>query len=128
MLNPPTEPSPLGQFFGLKLGEFDPWKKTYSVEFLPTKAMTNFFRTVHGGALAAIFDETMAMLAYFLHGINSAVTDQISVSYYRPLRPLRPILVEVWLTSEGQYSLFIRAKASRAGQLIAEASSQWQKR
>lgn len=129
MIQQPTEPSPLARALGLlALGDYDPTNQTYTITFNPKKTQTNFFGTVHGGIIAAICDDTSAMLAYFIGGINTAITNKLEMTYHGPARPGQPLTFVAILQRQTNEHLFISVEVYSNKRLIAIAQTQWQKR
>ncbi|MFA5126980.1 MAG: PaaI family thioesterase [Patescibacteria group bacterium] len=125
----PSTPSPFGKTLRMDLGTFDSSADEYRVGFTPGKdLLTNLLRTVHGGALAGIFDEGSAMCIYFKYGINSAVTQQLCVEYHNPVRPGLPLTLVARIVKEEDSTIIVEATIYSGSRLIASCISHWQRR
>jgi len=131
MVNQPKKPTPFAKFLGIhKLGSFDQEKKEYTLKVSPNKKMVNFFPTLHGGYLSALFDDFFGMLVYFMYGINTATTKKTIVEYERMIRirQREPLIFLVYFIEENNGVIFMKGEVKRGEQIMATTESQWRLR
>jgi len=124
----PKEPTAFAKMLGLKrLGRFNKDTLTYTAVISPPPDAINFFSTIHGGYLSALFDDAFGMLAYFIYGVNSAATSRISINFIKALKPSRsiPLVVEVSFKELEGLELKMGGRITRGNYLIATAESIW---
>lgn len=112
---PPVIPTPFARHNGVaELGSFDPQAKTYTLTVVGgEETATNFFGTDHGGWLAGLLDDAAGMLAYYLYGVNSAVTRESKLTFLQGARPGQPITIQVSLVYASPEALIIEGGAHR---------------
>jgi len=124
LLKTPDKPSEFASFLGLALGQYDPKTNSYTATLTPDETKYNFFGFIHGGFLAAIFDEITGMVACFMYGVDSVVTEKLEVSYHRLAFPRCPITFEARLVStESDGKIQINGQAICGDRILATASS-----
>lgn len=116
-----------------ELGDFDPTTNTYTwqVATFNLRAV-NALGTVHGGAIAALFDEACCMVIFHCYGLKSAVTKSMSIEFFRGLRPKSPWVITckiIKTTGEKKSDrIFIVAEAKANDKLIARMKAVWTRR
>jgi len=127
----PIELTPLAQLLGVdKLGKFNVEMRQYVVEItkLNPEALS-FYKFVHGGAIAALFDDTAGMCIYFCHGINSAITESHTVKFISAMSIKSPLVITCWVDTDGKKKddkIIVKGKAETTnGKVIATMQAVW---
>ncbi|XOU93942.1 MAG: PaaI family thioesterase [Candidatus Kerfeldbacteria bacterium] len=127
----PTELTRLAKLLGAdKLGKFNAKTKKYSVEItnLNPEALS-FYKFAHGGAIGALFDDTVGMCIYFCYGINSAITASQTVKFINVLSMKSPFVITCWIDREGKKTgdeIIMKGEATtRSGKVIATMEAVW---
>ncbi len=126
MSNKPTDVTPFARTLGItEIGALDKGAKTYIVTATPTQAVTNFFRTAHGGFLQGALDDSAGMLIFLLYGTNSAITSvSACVEMLQAPRLNQPLIFTVRITSEDDVSIAVAGEVhNSAGKLVARTTS-----
>lgn len=77
--------------------------------------------TVHGGAIAAVLDETMGIITFI--NFSPAVTANLSINFLKPLEVEKNVLVESWIEENENKKYLIKGNmVAEDDTLIAEAS------
>lgn len=78
-------------------------------------------KTVHGGAIASVLDETMGIITFLNY--TPAVTASLTINYLNPLPVEINVLVETWIEEQENKKYLIKGRMSTENDLtIAEAS------
>ena len=86
-----------------------------------TKEAQGAPKTVHGGAIAAVLDETMGVITFL--NFNPAVTASLTINYLKPLPVEKVVFVETWIEKNEDKKYLIRGKmVTEDDLLIAEAN------
>ncbi|MDD5342476.1 MAG: hotdog fold domain-containing protein [Patescibacteria group bacterium] len=129
MSSQPTQVTPFAQTLGIDtIGSLDEGARTYVVEHTPSEKSANFFRTVHGGLLQGILDDSAGMLIFLLHGVNSAITVSSQIRFLRATRLGQPLRFIVRIDAEDEKKVRVTGEVRGATCQIAEYSSEWIRR
>ena len=79
------------------------------------------FDTAHGGVLAMVYDELLAMAAYVTHG--GGMTGRLTVHYRRPTPLFTPITVRAWLAEADGRKFTVRGEMRAGDQLCTEGEA-----
>lgn len=78
-------------------------------------------RTVHGGAIAAVLDETMGIITFI--NFSPAVTANLSINFLKPLKVEQDVFVETWIEENDDKKYIIKGRMVTEDEtLIADAS------
>ncbi|HET8678841.1 MAG TPA: PaaI family thioesterase [bacterium] len=91
-------------------------------EFVPTDLHVGFTGLVHGGILAAVLDDALAWLGYYVG--EELVTARLAIRYRQPARPGQRLRVEAEET--GRRGALRHGRAvlrTDDGQVVAEAEA-----
>lgn len=91
-------------------------------EFTPTELHVGFAGLVHGGILAAVLDDALAWLGYYVG--EELVTARLAIRYRQPARPGQRLRVEAEET--GRRGALRHGRAvlqTDNGQVVAEAEA-----
>lgn len=118
------QPSPASTFLGLELLEVDTEALRVRLAFNAEDRVCNKWGGIHGGMVAAMLDELMAIaLGLSLEWGQISPTLEMKASYIAAGRPGR-LIGEGWTVKRGKSVAFIEAELKNAdGDLIATGSS-----
>lgn len=130
--DPPKEATSFAQLLGCtSLGVFYPEENKYVVEVESlNRQATNFFGTLHGGAILGLCDDFCGMLIYHKYGVNSAVTINVKseIQYMTPVRPTSKLVFTCRIGSEIQGAVNLYVLVTSNGRQIAEMTATWHRR
>ena len=83
--------------------------------------------SIHGGAIAGMFDTAFGVVANFTAGENEATTTDMTVSFLRGVEYGMTVLLKVYIVKAGRSLIRQRAELTDAatGKLLASASGSW---
>lgn len=101
-------PSPFARWLSGKLTAAD--EGTVSVAFEVRKEMTNPMDTLHGGVIAAMFDEVMGITVYILNMPGLFPTLNLHVDYFYPAKVGDVVTVVTRAKRQGKTFIHIEAE------------------
>ena len=100
---------------------FDKAKGKLIAKIYFTKDAQGAPQIVHGGAIAAVLDETMGVITFL--NFNPAVTANLSIKYIKPLKVESDVFVETWIEENEDRKYLIKGRMVAENEIvIAEAS------
>lgn len=129
---PPSEVTGFASLLGCTtLGKFDPETNSYVVEVDSlNRQATNFFGTLHGGAILGLCDDFCGMLIYYKYGVNSAVTIDVKshIQYNFPVRPTSKLVFTCRIGSELADTVYLYVRVASNNKQVAEMTATWFRR
>ena len=108
-------PGTMCQMLPLEFVDCDFEEKTLTVAATPASWMANPRGVMHGGAAAALLDETMGSLTFYCSGEFITPTISLQCSYLRPVSLDRRVLIRARCSSSGRTLAYATAELWNEG-------------